>query len=736
MVGAIEKNLTGIGLVAPFRTADEIKVTVPHPGAAGPLVLKKQEDVIYTDRRYLDLLHFTWLAGSSSTVLQEPCQVVLTESNARRYYAHLNNADIIGKTIFFDDTIQATITGIVKDIPYNTDFYFKTFVSRATLQTSRLKPGNWGSWGSYNSADQLFLRLAPGTSAERVLPQINDLLKKNTTPDPDNHGTSSCGLQPLADLHFNTDYGVFDESRQANKPTLYGLLAVAVFLLLLACINFINLTTAQASQRAKEIGIRKTMGSQRRQLAFQFLIETFLLTLIATGLSITITPLLLKVFADFIPREFHFNLFGQLMIFLFLFALVLAVSLLAGLYPALVLSAFKPVLVLKNLAYANTGKTRTAWLRKSLTVSQFTIAQVFIIATLLVGKQISYELNKDMGFNKEAVLYFQTNHRETRQKKDLLLDKLRSLSGIAMVSVATDPPSTGGTWSSTLKYYDGKKEIAQDVQIKKADSNYCKLYGFHMLAGTGISQSDTVNSLVINEAYAHDLGFMDPQQALGKQIKWEGNPRIVGVVADFHQHSLHETIKPIVIANGTADAHCINIALRSQHADGTAWPYTIAAIEKAFKSVYPNDDFDYHFVDETIAKFYTEEKNTERLLFWSTGLTIFISCLGLLGLIIYITNQRTKEIGIRKVIGASVTQIIVLLSRDFMKLICVAILIALPIAWWGSHKWLQNFAYRTTLSWWVFAAGSGFLLLVALIVLSLRAFRAAITNPVENLRME
>lgn len=736
MVGAIERDLTGIGLVVPFHTADGIKVTVPHSGITSPLVLKKQEDVIYTDGRYFDLLHHTWLAGSPSTSLKEPYRVVLTESNAHRYYAGINNADIIGKTIFFDDTIQATITGIVKDIAYNTDFYFKTFISRATLLTSRLKPICWDQWGCYNSADQLFLRLAPGISAKRVTPQLNGLLKKYSTPDPDNHSIASCGLQPLADLHFNTSYGVFDESRQASKSTLYGLLAVAVFLLLLACINFINLTTAQASQRAKEIGVRKTLGSLQRQLAFQFLNETFLLTVISTGLSILMTPLLLRVFADFIPKEFHFSLFGQPIIFLFLFTLILVVSVLAGLYPALVLAAFKPVLVLKNQAYANTGKTRTAWLRKSLTVFQFVIAQVFIIATLLVGKQISYELNKDMGFNKEAILYFNTNYSETRQKRNLLLDKLRSLSGIAMVSVSTDLPSSGSTMSSTLKYNDGKKDIVEEVQIKKADSNYFRLYGFHMLAGTGNPQSDTVNSLVINEAYAHDLGFTDPQQALGKQIKWEGNPRIVGVVANFHQKSLHEMIKPIVIANGTNEANCINIALRPQNTDGTAWISTIGAMEKAFKSVYPNDDFDYHFVDDTIAKFYTEEKNTGRLLRWSTGLTIFISCLGLLGLIIYITNQRTKEIGIRKVLGASIAQIIVLLSRDFVKLLSLAILIALPIAWWGSHKWLESYAYRTALSWWIFVAGGGFLLLVAIIVLGLHAFRAAVANPVESLRTE
>ena len=256
-----------------------------------------------------------------------------------------------------------------------------------------------------------------GTKPAAVEPQLTKILNANAKPDPKDHATSTRRLQPLSDIHFNLDYGVFDESRQAHKPTLYGLLAVAAFLLLLACINFINLTTAQASQRAKEIGIRKTMGSHRRQLTFQFLSETFVLTLMATVLSLVLTPFLLKVFADFIPADFHFNLLQQPGVIVFLLILVLVVTFLSGIYPALVLSGFKPVLVLKNQAFSNSGKTRSAWLRKSLTVSQFVIAQVFIIGTLLVAKQISYALNKDLGLKRDAIVYFRTNYREEPKKK-------------------------------------------------------------------------------------------------------------------------------------------------------------------------------------------------------------------------------------------------------------------------------------------------------------------------------
>ncbi|MBS1663995.1 MAG: ABC transporter permease [Bacteroidetes bacterium] len=737
-MGAAAKNeVTGLEIVAPFRTLGETRIAIPYPNPATPLVLRKQKDIVVADENYFNLIGYTWLAGSPATATRQPYQVVLTEKNARLYYGGLRTAEIIGKPIVFDDTIQCTITGIVKDLPGNTDFYFGTFLSRSTYYTARLKPEGFGRWGYTNSADQLFVKLLPNTKVASVNAQLTKILTSNEKPDPHEAATykQSAGLQPLSDIHFNLDYGVFDDSRQAHKPTLYSLLAVAAFLLLLACINFINLTTAQASQRAKEIGIRKTMGSRRLQLMMQFLSETFVLTLLATLLSIILMPFLLKMFADFIPSDFHFNLL-QPGIVIFLVALIGVVTILSGIYPALVLSGFNPILVLKNQAYSNTGKTRSAWLRKSLTVTQFVIAQVFIIATLLVAKQISYALSKDLGFKRDAIVYFRTNYRQPAEKKPVLLAKLKAIPGVTMASISSNPPSSNGTWTTTMIFNDGKKEIRENVQVKLGDTNYIRLYGLHLLAGAVAPYSDTTNSVVINETYLHILGYQDPGKVIGMQLKNNNDPHIVGVVSDFFPHSLREPIKPLMIANGSRNANGLSVSLQPHSADGANWTATLKGIEKAFHEVYPNDDFDYQFVDETVAKFYTAERNISRLLLWATGLTVFISCLGLLGLVIYITNQRTKEIGVRKVIGASVTQLILLLSRDFLKLIGLAILIALPIAWWGSNKWLENFAYKTTLSWWVFAAGGGFLLLIALLILCIRTLRAALANPVTALRSE
>jgi predicted permease len=740
MGAAVKKEVPGLEFVAPFRTLDETRVTIPYPDANHPTVLRKQKDLVIADENYFSCIGYTWIAGSNTTATQHPYQVVLTETNAHRYFNGLQNNEIIGKPILFDDTIQCTVSGIVKDLPGNSDFYFGTIISRPTFYTTRLKPEGFGMWGWTNSADQLFVKLAPTTKVAAVNAQLTKILNANEKPDPKDHATQSSSLQPLNDLHFNLERGVFDNSRQAHKPTLYYLLAVAAFLLLLACINFINLTTAQASQRAKEIGIRKTLGSHRRQLTTQFLIETFVLTALAALLSLMLTPFLLQVFGDFIPPDFHFNLLHQPQVIGFMLLLVLTVTILSGIYPALILSGFKPVLVLKNQAGSNSSKSRSAWLRKTLTVSQFVIAQVFIIGTLLVSKQISYALSKDLGFKRDAIITLRTNGREDARKRSVLLDKLMSIPGIAMVSINSNPPSSGGTWSSTMTFNDGKKEIRENVEVKLADTNYFRLFGLHLLAGASPRQSDTTNSVVINEKYLHILGYQNPQKVLGKTIEWQRKPTIVGVVSDFYPRSLREPIKPLLIANGTNDgnfrANSFNVALQPRNADGSNWPATLAAIEKAFHTVYPNDDYEYAFIDDSIAKFYTAEKNISKLLMWATGLTIFISCLGLLGLVIYITNQRTKEIGVRKVIGASITQLILLLSRDFLKLIGLAILIALPISWWGSRKWLENFADKTNLSWWVFAAGGAALLLIALIILCIRTLRAALANPVEALRSE
>ncbi len=733
----VASEVSGLELVAPFRTADEIrKVSVPYPDAKNPSIYRKQEDITYADGAYCSLLGYKWLAGSSATAFSRPYALVLTETSAKRYFPGLPYAQVMGKQVILADSITTTVTGVLKDLPGHTDFYCKTIISYATLLTKRMQPQGFTEWGSTSSSSQLFVRLAPGTSVAGVTAQLKVIYDKHNKPAAGSHDTGAFVLGSLKDLHFDSDFGIFDQTgRVAHRPTLYGLVAVAAFLLLLAGINFINLTTAQAASRAKEIGIRKTMGSQRLQLALQFLNETFLLTSIATLLSVVLVPLLLRAFADFIPKEVVFSVRQQPEILVFLLVLAVVVSLLSGAYPALVLSAFKPISVLKNQWAIGAGKTRGLLLRKTLTVSQFVIAQVFIIATILVARQISYALNAEMGFKKDAILTFWTPWRQGEGKRQVLAQKLAAIPGIELISQAAAPPASGGTSTNDAKYNDGKHEIRSNLQYLSADTNYMRLFHLHLLAGRNITECDTINELIINETYARTIGFSDPRKAIGARIKWNDQPLpVVGVVADFHQASMHRAIRALAIVNGIRDVEVFAIALPKQ--DAAAWKGIIARIQDAYKSVYPEDEFSYEFFDESIAKFYSQEENVSRLLMWATGLAIFISCLGLLGLVIYITNQRRKEIGVRKVIGASAMQIVVLLSKDFMRLIGLAILISMPIAWWGGHRWLADFAYRAELSWWIFAGGAGALLLVALIVLCIRGYKAASANPVTALRSE
>ena len=737
MGAAIKKEITGLDAVVPFRTWNgSAKISIPR-AKGQTVVFKKQDNLVFADENYFNLFGYSWLAGSVKTSLLQPYQTVLTQSAAALYFPKMQASQIIGKHFYIDDSIAVTATGVVKDITANTDFTFKVFVSKPTLETTSLRPHNYNNWDNTNGASQLYIKLAEGTSPATIQKKIVALYNRNHKKEAGDNSKTSYILQPLKDIHFNSDYSTYTIP-QVSTGMLIALLAVALFLLLLGCINFINLTTAQSAQRAKEIGIRKTMGGSKKQLVFQFLSEAFLLTFMATILSVILTPLILKAFSGFVPDAVTFNILQQPGILLFLLGLIIIVTLLSGFYPAIILSSYKPVAVLKNQISTNTGKTRNAWLRKTLTVSQFVIAQFFIMATILVSKQINYSLNKDLGFKKDAIIYFRTNfYDKVKSHKVALLNKLRIIPEIAMVSLSNNAPSSGSIWSTTVKYNDGKKEIETNVQQKYGDTNYIKLYGIQLLGGRNLSQSDTEKELLINETYMHVLGFRNPQDAIGKYIDWDNKKiPVIGVVSDFNQKSLHEQIMPLIITSAAGNEGLVNVLFQPQNANGTTWKNALKKTEKAFKEIYPGEDFDYSFFDEDIAKYYEKEQSTSGLLNWATGLAVFISCLGLLGLTMYTTTQRTKEIGVRKVLGATVSQIITLIAKDFLLLVLIAFVLVVPLAWFGMNQWLQNFAYRTTISWWIFGSAGLLMIVIAFITLSFQTIKAAIANPVKSLRTE
>jgi putative ABC transport system permease protein len=739
---AAKNEVTGLESSAPFFTLDQFSAIIPD-GTKKPAKFKNEKYTVLADERYFNIFQYKWLAGSAKTSLKEPYQVVLTADQAKVYFPSLTYDQMLGRQIIFEDTLKTTVTGIVQQFTGNTDFYFKDFISFITINSAKslkdqVQPTEWGST---NSASNLFVKLSPKAKVSNIEAQLNALLKKYNPPKPENKGDkSSFSLQPLSDVHFNEKYGAFDNGNVANKNTLYGLLVIAAFLLALGCINFINLTTAQASQRAKEIGIRKTMGGTRAQLIGQFLSETFLITLLAVIISIVLTPVVLKLFSDFIAKDITMNLLGQPGLIVFIVLLIIIVSFVSGIYPALVLSNYKPVTVLKNQAYNGTNKTRNAWLRKSLTVTQFIIAQFFIMATLLVSKQIYYALHKNLGFKKDAIVYISTPYRNnTASKKQVFANQIRAISQVEKVSVGGAPPASDQTNSTEVTYKDGKKEIKTDLQLKNADENYINVYQIKLIGGRNLRTGDTTGQMVINTTYAKLLGFTDPAKAVGKFIEWNKvNKEIIGVVADFYERSLHEPIKPLAIIyhgnqynNGT-----MHVALKPQTAGGNEWKQAIAGMEKSWKAIYPDDDFQYSFYDESIAKFYQSEQHTSKLLTWATGLSIFISCLGLLGLAIFTTGRRTKEIGIRKVLGATVAQIVTLLSTELVALVAISFVVVTPVSWWVMNQWMQNFADKTTISWWIFALSGVGMLLTALLTLSFQTIKAAITNPVKSLRSE
>lgn len=741
MAKAAREELSGLETVTHFLTQYETNVSPDGNSQQQPKVFRKQQHVIYADEYYFTLINYDWLQGDAGLALVKPFSVVLTESRARMYFPGTELADIPGRTLTYNDSIRTTVTGIVKDFKVNTDFVFTDFISRSTIENSALrKDYNWEEWRSISSGSQLLVKLKTGANPGGIEKQIANLRLKYVKPEQEGEKDGSQHfLQPLKDIHFNPDFDAFDQ-RQAHLPTLYGLMAVAVFLLLLGAINFINLSTAQASTRAKEIGIRKTLGGEKKQLILQFLSESFLLTVCATALSILLLPILLNVFRDFIPPGISAGSLNQSHVWLFLLLAVLLVSLMAGFYPALVLSRFNPVTAMKNQLYAQSGRSRSGWLRQSLTITQFVIAQFLLIATLIVSKQIHYSLNKDLGYKQSALVYFNTKwnwgNRENDNRRFTLLQKLKAIPEIENLSLAGGPPAENGMSSTSMSTTHNGKKLETTVEMKYADTTYFSLYGMKLLAGRNLHQSDTIREFVINETYARMMGFDQPEKAVGQLIDRGWPTPVVGVLADFHTKGTQQAIKPLAYSAATGRSRTIHLALKPKDNDPELWNRGLKKVEAAYKEVYPEEDFEYHFFDESIATFYKAEQNISRLLKWATGLSIFISCLGLLGLAIYSTNSRKKEIGVRKVLGASVPQVTGLLLKDFLQLVLLAILIAVPLGWWAMYNWLQDFSYRTGMSWWVFAATGTGMMLIAILILSVQTVRAASANPVENLKTE
>lgn len=737
LTGAAREEITGFESVALFKSY-YAKVTVPGNTSAvkkfdAPDWREGKSDMIITEPQYFDIFSYRWLAGNAATALKEPFKVVLTESKARKYFGSIPLQDILGRTVIYNDSLQLTVSGIVKDLPVNTDFIFRDFISFSTVYHSFLRSDfNFDQWNGGSRHTQGFVKLARGTA----LPQIDARLAAFSAKHLSTADKTRFRLQPLSDLHFNADY-LDAYSRKAHLPTLYGLIGIAVFILIIAVINFINLTTVQSVERAKEIGVRKVLGSSRKSLVLRFLGETFLLTLLALTLSLLCIHPLLTAFRSFIPDGAGLRLFSPATLG-FLLLIMICTTLLAGLYPARILSACQPVQSLKGALQKN---GRKGSLRKGLVIFQFAVSLVFIIGALVIGRQIGFMLNKDLGFAKDAIINIQTNGHYPPEKKQMLAEQIRRLPDVDMVSVSDGTPMEKSHWALPFIYKDKQpKEVA--CQLQWIDERFIPLYQLKLVAGRNVLPSDTMKELLINEACARAIGFADPRAAIGKLAQaynGKGELRtcpIVGVVADFHTQSLHEPIRPSYFTTDKTFSWSVSVKLHTRGKQISHFKATLAEIEKRWSALYPEERFEYRFFDAVIAGFYEQEQKTARLMNAAMIIAVFISCMGLFGLAAFTAQQRTKEIGIRKVLGASVVNITAMLSKDFIMLVVIALLIAIPVAWYGMQQWLARFAYSISLSWWIFALAGGLAILIALATVSFHAAKAAVVNPVKSLRSE
>jgi putative ABC transport system permease protein len=733
--GAIEED-DNFDVISEFYVERPLKVE----NRTADLNFKLPKFVMYADKDFFKIFDYKFIAGDNKRTLENPNEVILTEERASQYFPNTTTSEIIGKTLVYNDSVNAKVTGIVENFKGRTDIVFQEFISHPTLLQTRLRGNIIGkNWNNTNSNSQLFVKLNENADNLAVNSTLKQIADEHKTKEDIKYGEERVfKLQPLNDIHFNDNYGLYNWSAgRASKSLLNNLILVAIFLLVLGCINFINLNTAQAAQRAKEIGIRKTLGSSRRQLIAQFLGETFLLVLVSALLSLLLSKWLINVFSDFVPAGLSFELFKLPIIVISVILLLVLVTFLSGFYPAIVLSKFNTISVLKNHLGVGDKKVR---LRKFLTVFQFTIAQVFIIATLLVGKQINFLLNKDMGFKKDAIVsVYKPLEERSLDKIEFYAQKLSSIPDIKEVSLGGPPPASQSSNTTDMKRMVNGKEVYGVIQLLAGDTKFLNLFEIELLAGR-VHRNDTVKELVINEAARKYFKFSSPEDAIGKTLLYDKeNLQIVGVMGDFHQRSLRSEIRPMTLRGDWSRPNwsyfdVVHIALKSDSSENLK--NSLVKIEDVYKDVYPGTDMRLDFLDETIAKFYKREQKVSKLLNWSTGLSILISCLGLLGLVIYTTNRRVKEIGVRKVLGASLLQINTLLCKEFLILVAIAFVIAAPIAWYGTYNWLQNFAYKTNISFWVFIISALAMIFFALIIISAKTLQAASVNPVNSLRTE
>jgi putative ABC transport system permease protein len=722
----------------------QVLAAVRFRNQGGALVKKgdqhiKENRMIYVDSTLFDVFTLPMLAGNPKKALTELNSVVITESTARKYFGNPNTA--LGQVLRFDNREDFKVTGVIRDIPANSHFRYDFFLSMQNLEESKQN-----NWVSHNFNTYLLLRKdADPKEVEAkfeelidkyIGPQVKQLMNINSLSEFKKSGNNiGYGLSPLTSIHLHSDR-VAELAPNGNIQYVYIFAAIALFILLIACINFMNLATARSASRAKEVGVRKVMGSLRSSLIGQFLTESVLMSMIAFGLATVSAFLLLPYFNQLAVKEMTFPLFSSPWMLFSLLFFALIVGLLAGSYPAFFLSAFQPIRVLKgNLSRG----TQSGWLRSSLVVFQFATSVILIIGTIVIYYQLDYIRNTKLGFNKEQVLIVNDGYALGERVQAFRNEVLRLPEVVNSTATGYLPTPS---WRNDMPYFpEGviQQEKAVSMQSWQVDHDYIRTLGMEIQKGRDFSREFSTDSsaVIINETAAKVFGYADP---VGKKIwtytdfnspdKKMATYTIVGVVKNFHFASLRQNIGALCMVLGKNNGS-ISFRLKTQDV-----AKVVGAIEAQWKKNASGQPFTYTFLNEEFDAMYRSEQRVGQIAISFSVLAIVIACLGLFGLAAFTAEQRTKEIGIRKVLGADVSNIVAMLSRDFLKLVLLSNLIAWPLAWWAMSRWLQDFAYRINLSWWIFGLAGATALFIALFTISFQAIKAALANPVKSLRTE
>ncbi len=700
------------------------------------------ERIMAVEPEFLDIFKVETLKGDLYKTLRTPYQAALTESTAKKLFG---SEDPIGKTISFTvrDKFEFTVGALIKDFPSNTHLPASMLVSYSYAEKF-LQP-NLDGW-TYVSGTETLIVVPENADMKLILAQIKTIGDKHINAKENlPEFKSELEIQPLSEVHFNSSFaggGNWVKAVSVSWLWFFGIIGIAV--LVLACINFINLSTAQALTRAKEVGVRKSVGAGRFNLIAQFLSEAWILTFVSGIFAVAIAQLVMPNINTLLDKNIPFDLTKSPMLLLFILGAVIFIGLMAGIYPAWVISKFNPSLTLKA-GSTSSGDHGSAWLRKGLVVTQFSLSIGLLMVVLLIAQQVNFLRNKNLGFTKDNIVNVEIQPRALQH--NLFKNELEKINQVKDVSFATATPSSQGHWGTIMNRTGREDPSRKEVTLIFADDRFCKMYGLELLAGrfleasdtnyvaTSVAEKDQIMKAVVNEQLIKELAYKSNEEAIGQRIwvGWNsGNLEIVGVVRDFNTGSLHEAIKSALITPNPRDYEQAGIKIEAN----SNVPETIAAIETAWKTTYPEGIFTYKFLDEQIDSFYKAEERLFNLFKIFAGLAMFISCLGLWGLATFSAQSRTKEIGIRKVLGASVDKIVLLLSKDFLLLVLIALVIATPLAWYGMNQWLQNYAFRTEITWWIFGFSGMIAITIAIITVSFQAVKAAISNPVESLRSE